>query len=129
VKWRAPQLSRMTEADFERLYTEVLQRHTEPAVLQLELEDPAFVAWLLQRLPTTSRCCSRRSGLCGVGSPPAWLAWGMLLAVPATEVIFTYGSLPLLVFTAALVTAIAVLLTSQPRIQGRLPRGATDTGA
>ena len=40
----------MTEAEFERLYAEVLGRHAEPAALQAELEDPAFVAWLLQRL-------------------------------------------------------------------------------
>jgi hypothetical protein len=40
----------MTEADFERLYADVLGRHAEPAALQAELEDPAFVAWLLQRL-------------------------------------------------------------------------------
>lgn len=37
----------MTEAEFERLYAEVLGRHAE---LQAELEDPTFVAWLLQRL-------------------------------------------------------------------------------
>jgi hypothetical protein len=40
----------MTEAEFERQYAEVLGRHAEPAALQAELEDPAFVAWLLQRL-------------------------------------------------------------------------------
>jgi hypothetical protein len=40
----------MTEADFERLYADVLGRHAQPAALQAELEDPAFVAWLLQRL-------------------------------------------------------------------------------
>jgi hypothetical protein len=40
----------MTEAEFERLYAEVLGRHVEPAALQADLEDPTFVAWLLQRL-------------------------------------------------------------------------------
>lgn len=63
------------------------------------------------------------------GSPPAWLAWGMLLAVPAAEVVFAYGSLPLLVFAAALVAAIAMLPTSQPRLQSRPPGAAADTGA
>ena len=40
----------MTEAKFERLYAEVLGRHAEPAELKAQLEDPAFVAWLLERL-------------------------------------------------------------------------------
>jgi Glycosyltransferase family 87 len=48
-------------------------------------------------------------------SPPAWLAWGMLLAVPASELIFSYGSLPLLAFSAALVVGVALVPTSQPR--------------
>ncbi len=46
-------------------------------------------------------------------SPPAWLGWGMLLAVPAAEVVFTVGSLPLLAFAAGLVGAIALLPTCQ----------------
>jgi hypothetical protein len=37
----------VTEAKFERLYAEVLGRHAE---LKAQLEDPAFVAWLLERL-------------------------------------------------------------------------------
>jgi len=40
----------MTEAEFERLYAEVFGPHAEPAALQAELEEPTFVAWLLQRL-------------------------------------------------------------------------------
>lgn len=61
-------------------------------------------------------------------SPPGWLAWGMLLAVPASEVVFTYSSLPLLVFAAALVAAIAILPASQPHVQGRLSGGAAEIG-
>jgi hypothetical protein len=47
------------------------------------------------------------------GSPPAWLAWGMLLSVPAAEVAFRFGSLPLLAFAAGLVLAIGLLPTSR----------------
>ena len=44
------QLLTLTEAEFERRYAEVLRRQIEPAVLRAQLEDPAFVAWLLARL-------------------------------------------------------------------------------
>lgn len=40
------------EANFERRYAELLERDAEPSLLQTQLEDPAFVAWLLQRLLT-----------------------------------------------------------------------------
>lgn len=42
-------------------------------------------------------------------SPPKWLAWGMLFAIPAAELLFTLGSLPLLAFAACLVVAIALV--------------------
>ena len=42
----------LTEAEFEHRYAEVLRRQSEPAALRAQLEDPAFVAWLLQRLLT-----------------------------------------------------------------------------
>ena len=61
------------------------------------------------------------------GSPPAWLAWGMLLAVPAAEVVFTYGSLPLLAFAVALVAAIALLPHSQMHPQSSLSGAVADT--
>src|SRR5450759_3101438 len=35
------------------------------------------------------------------GSSPRWLAWAMLLAIPAAELLFTFGSLPLLRLAAA----------------------------
>ena len=44
------QLLALTEAEFERRYAEVLRRQTEPAALRAQLEDAAFVAWLLVRL-------------------------------------------------------------------------------
>jgi hypothetical protein len=52
------------------------------------------------------------------GSPPAWLAWGLLLAIPAAGVLFRLGSLPLLAFAAGIVVAVALVPATklvQPR--------------
>lgn len=40
----------MMEADFERRYAQLLERDAEVSLLQAQLQDPAFVAWLLERL-------------------------------------------------------------------------------
>jgi Glycosyltransferase family 87 len=52
------------------------------------------------------------------GSPPRWLAWAMLLAIPAAELLFTLGSLPLLAFAAGLVVAVALVPTMELRRRG-----------
>jgi hypothetical protein len=52
------------------------------------------------------------------GSPPRWLAWAMLLAIPAAELLFALGSLPLLAFAAGLVVAVALAPTMELRRRG-----------
>jgi hypothetical protein len=65
-------------------------------------------------------------------SPPARLAWAMLSGVPAAEVVFTLGALPLLAFAAGLVAVLAWLPISERRRpaagEGDLSRELTSAG-